>query len=61
MQKDAKETARYEWVLIVTKLFNIAAKWCQKTSVRYSRVFVVTKLVVSESKAFYLKILYHTM
>ena len=24
VQKDAKETAHYKWVLVVTKLFNIA-------------------------------------
>ena len=47
-QKDAKETARYKWVLVVTKLFNIAVNdFDAKQSARYSRVLVVTELVLS--------------
>ena len=47
-QKDAKETARYKWVLVVTKLFNTAGNhFDAKQSARYSRVLVVTELVLS--------------
>ena len=47
-QKDAKETARYKWVLVVTKLFNIVINdFDAKQSARYSRVLVVTELVLS--------------
>ena len=46
-KKDAKETARYKWMLVVTELFNIAVN--QFDAKKSSRtVFVVTKLVVSE-------------
>ena len=46
-QKDAKETARYKWMLVVTELFNIAVN--QFDAKKSSRtVFVVTELVVSE-------------
>ena len=42
-QKDAKETARYKWVLIVTELFNMAVNdFDAKQSARYSRVLAVT-------------------
>ena len=41
-QKDEKDTARYEWVLIVAKLFSIPVKdFDTKKSARYSRVLVV--------------------
>ena len=47
-QKDAKETARYKWVLVVTKLFNMAVNdFDTKQPARYSRVLVVTELVLS--------------
>ena len=48
-QKDAKETARYKWVLVVTKLFNMVVNdfFDAKQSARYSRVLVVTELVLS--------------
>ena len=47
-QKDAKETARYKWVLLVTELFNMAVNdFDAKQSARYSRVLVVTELVLS--------------
>ena len=47
-QKDAKETARYKWVLVVTKLFNMAVNdFDAKQSARYSRVLAVTELVLS--------------
>ena len=42
----AKETARYNWVLIVTELFNIAVNDIHaKKSVRYGWVLVLTELV----------------
>ena len=45
-QEDAKETARYKWVLIVTELFNIAVNYFDaKKSARDSRVLVITKLL----------------
>ena len=56
-QKDAKETARYKWVLVVTKLFNMAVNDSDaKQSARYSRVLVVTELVLSgtQCRDFYL-------
>ena len=47
-QKDTKETARYKWVLIETKLFNMVVNdFDAKQSASYSRVLVVTKLVLS--------------
>ena len=47
-QKDAKETARYKWVLVVTKLFNMVVNdFDAKQSARYSRVLVVNELVLS--------------
>ena len=47
-QKDAKETARYKWVLVVTELFNMAVNdFDAKQSACYSRVLVVTELVLS--------------
>ena len=47
-QKDAKETARYKWVLVVMELFNMAVNdFDAKQSARYSRVLVVTELVLS--------------
>ena len=47
-QKDAKETARYKWVLVVTKLFNMAVnEFDARQSARYSRVLVVTELILS--------------
>ena len=47
-QKDAKETACYKWLLIVTELFNMAVNdFDAKQSPRYSRVLVVTELVLS--------------
>ena len=45
--KDAKETAHYKWVLIVTKHLNIVNDFDAKKSACYSQVLVVTKLVVS--------------
>ena len=45
--KDAKETACYKWVLVVTELLNIAVNdFDAKKSARYSWVRVVTGLVV---------------
>ena len=47
-QKDAKEIARYKWVLVVTELFNIAVNYIHaKKSVCHCWVLVVAKLVVS--------------
>ena len=47
-KKDAKETARYKWVLAVTELFNIAVNdFDAKKSAHCSQVLVVTELVVS--------------
>ena len=47
-QKDAKETVRYKWVLVVTKLFNMVVNdFDAKQSARYSRVLVVNELVLS--------------
>ena len=47
-QKDAKENARYKWVLVVTELFNMAVNdFDAKKSARYSRVLAVTELVLS--------------
>ena len=47
-EKDAKETARYKWVHVVTKLFNMAVNdFDAKESARYSRVLAVTELVLS--------------
>ena len=47
-QKDAKETARYKSVLVVTELFNtVVNDFDAKQSARYSRVLVVTELVLS--------------
>ena len=44
--KDAKETARYKWVLVVTKLFNSAVNdFDAKKSACYSSVLFVTELV----------------
>ena len=31
-QKDAKETARYKWVLVVTELFNMAVNDCEQNN-----------------------------
>ena len=43
-KKDAKETARYKWVLVVTKLFNMVVNdFDAKQSARYSRVLVVKR------------------
>ena len=42
-QKDAKETSRYKWVLIVTKLLNMVVNdFDAKQSAHYSRVLVLT-------------------
>ena len=47
-EKHAKETARCRWVFVVTELLNIAANdYAAKKSARYSRVLVVTELVIS--------------
>ena len=47
-EKDAKETALYKWVLVVTKLFNMAVNdFDAKESARYSWVLAVTELVLS--------------
>ena len=47
-QNDAKETARYKWVLVVTELFNMAVSdFDAKQSACYSRMFFVTELVLS--------------
>ena len=47
-QKMAKETARYKWVLVIDELFNMAVNdFDGKKSAPYSRVLVVTELVVS--------------
>ena len=47
-QKDAKETAGYTWVLVVTELFNMAVNYFDaKQSARYSRVLSVTELALS--------------
>ena len=49
--KDAKETARYRWVLIVTELFNMAVNDSgAEKSAPFSRMLVVTKVVVSETQ-----------
>ena len=41
--KDAKVTARYKWMLIVTELFNIAVNYLEaKKSARYSQVLVLS-------------------
>ena len=46
--KDAKETARYKWVLVVTELFNTAViDFDAMKTACCSRELVVTKLVVS--------------
>ena len=46
--KTCKETARCNWVLVVTKLFDIAVIDIHaKKSVRYSPVLVVTEFIVS--------------
>ena len=43
---DAKETARYKWMLVVTKLLNSAVNdFDAKKSACYSRVLFVTELV----------------
>ena len=48
-KKDAKETAHCKRKLFVTKLFNIVVNdFDANKSARYSRVLVVTELVVSE-------------
>ena len=47
-QKDAKETARCKWVLVV---FNIAVnEFDTNKSGRYSRMLVVTELVENENR-----------
>ena len=49
--KDAKETACYKWVVIVTKLFNTAASYFDaKKSTHCSRVLVVSELFVSRDQ-----------
>ena len=49
--KDTKETARYKWVLIVTELFNMAVyDSVAEKSAPYSRVLIVTEVVVSETQ-----------
>ena len=46
--KDARKTAHYKWVLVVTELFNIAINdFDIKKSSRYSQMFVVAELVTS--------------
>ena len=48
---DAKETARYKWVLVVSELFNIAVNDVDvKKAARYSRVLAVIELVLSETQ-----------
>ena len=45
---DAKETARYKWVLVVTELFTIAVNdFDANKSIHYSGMLFVTELVVS--------------
>ena len=47
-QKDAKETVRYKWVLVVTDHFNMAVNdFDSEQSACYSRMLVVTELVLS--------------
>ena len=47
-EKDAKETARWRWVFVVTELFSIGVNYYSaKKSARYSWVLVVTELVIS--------------
>ena len=47
-QNAAKETARYKWVFVVTKHFNIAVNYFDaKKSVRYSQVLVVNELLLA--------------
>ena len=49
--KDAKETARYKWVLIVEELFNMAVNDSDaEKSAPFSRMLVVTEVVVSETQ-----------
>ena len=45
---EQKETVRYKWVLVVTKLFNMVVNdFDAKQSSRYSQVLVVNELVLS--------------
>ena len=54
VKKDAKETARYKWVLIVTELFNTAVNgFDAKKSARCSRLLVVTEFVVNWTQLYY--------
>ena len=47
-KKDAKETSRYKWMLIVTELLNIAVNYFDtKKSAHYSRVLSEIELDVS--------------
>ena len=51
--KGCKRKARHKWVLVVTELFNIAVDDIQaKKSGRYSRVLVITELVLSGTSVF---------
>ena len=48
---DAKKSARYIWVLVVTELFYIGVNnFNAKKSAHYSRLLIVTQLVVSGAK-----------
>ena len=52
--KNATETARYKWGLVVSELFNIAGSYVDaKKSACCSRVLVVTELVVSETRCIF--------
>ena len=56
-EKDAKETARYKWMLVVTKLFNMAVNdFDAKESARYSRVLTVTELILSGTQCMWVKV-----
>ena len=49
-----KETTRYKWVLDVKELFNVAVDYFYaKKSAHYSRMLVVTELVVSGTQCIY--------